>query len=198
MRNDILSCPNNLDLCHENTDYSQSDRGHESFVNESPAEPVLDEHVAPLNFDTSVTVSSGEHLLSTETVPPISSTENQKSTEISEEDVSSQISCTNNDSPTFSPMADQSPQTQGEIKFAALSPSSPPFFNGSKIHERNRGCPLRIGNCQRSRKPKAKRWTHVKHPKPHSAVVPSEVSLQPDLEDVEGMLFVSFVAKVWL
>lgn len=190
-----------MDLCRENTDYSESDRGHKSVVNEGPAEPVLDEHVAPLNFDPSVTVSLDKHLAITdETVPLISSTENPKSTESSEKDVSSPISCTNNGSCTDSPMAAQTPQTRGEIKSAAVSLCSPPFLNGSQSHERNRGRVLRNQSLENKkiRKSRSKWWTHVKRANSCSVVVPPKVPSQPDLEDVEGMLFVSFVAKVWV
>lgn len=197
MRNDILSCQNNMDLSQEKTDYSESDGESEAVANESPAEPVLDEQAATLDFAPSVTVSIEERLPSTgETVPPISITENLKPSEASEDDAHSQISCTNYESPTNPSMAAQISQTQGEIKSAIVSLPSPPLHNDNQVHEQKPDHPLRNRHYQRGRKAKSKRWSNVKYAKPRPAVVPPNVSLQPDLEDVDGMLFVSFVAKV--
>ncbi|KAB5539873.1 hypothetical protein PHYPO_G00094200 [Pangasianodon hypophthalmus] len=190
MRNATLSCPNNMTLCQENTDCSENDRGDEAVVNQRPAETVLDEHVTPLGFEPSVTVSLEERLSSTgEPVPPISSTENPRCSEASA--VNSQISCTNSESPTKSTMAAQSPETQEEMK----SLPRPHSLNGSQVHERKPGCLYRRRHYRRGRKAKSKWWSNVKYAKPPPAVVPLNVPLQPDLEDVEGMLFVSFVAK---
>ncbi|MCJ8743742.1 hypothetical protein PDJAM_G00097680 [Pangasius djambal] len=194
MRNATLSCPNNMALCQENTDNSENDGGDEAVVNKCPAEAVLDEHVVPLGFEPSVTVSLEERLPSTvEPVPPISSTENPKSSEASA--VNSQISCTNSESPTKSSMAAQSPETHGEIKSAAVSLPRPHSLNGSQVHERKPGCLYRRGHYRRGRKAKSKWWSNVKYAKPPPSVPPLNAPLQPDLEDVEGMLFVSFVAK---
>ncbi|XP_058235383.1 MAX gene-associated protein isoform X3 [Hemibagrus wyckioides] len=189
MKNAILSSSND-------TDCSENDRGNETGVYKCPAEPVLNEHVAPLEFETSVTVPLEEPLPSAdEPVPPISSTENSKSSESFEHDVSSHIGCKDSDSPTESSMSAPSPQTPGQIKSAAASMPGPPFLNGSQVHERKPGHLFRLRRFQRRRKAKSKRWSKTKYTKPPPAVVPPSVPLHPDLEDVEGMLFVSFVAK---
>lgn len=49
-------------------------------------------------------------------------------------------------------------------------------------------------------KAKAKRWSNVKYARAAASRVnrPVDVSMQPDLEDVDGVLFVSFTAKVCL
>ncbi|XP_077096335.1 uncharacterized protein mgab isoform X2 [Siphateles boraxobius] len=64
------------------------------------------------------------------------------------------------------------------------------------------GVPRRVrGRPRRSRgawKPMAKRWSNVKYCRSAGRVsraVERDVSLQPDLEDVDGVLFVSFTAK---
>lgn len=189
MGNAALNCQNNMALCQEN-------RGNETVVNKCPAEPVLDEHVEPLDIEPSITLE--EPLQSTdEPVPHISSTENPKSSDISEDAVNSQISCTNSEPPTKSSMAAQSPRTQEEIKSAAVSLPRPPFLNGSQVYERKSGHLFRRRRYRRSRKAKSKWWSNVKYAKhPPPAVEPLTVPLQPDFEDVEGILFVSFVAKV--
>ncbi|KAK3542258.1 hypothetical protein QTP86_021449 [Hemibagrus guttatus] len=189
MKNAILNSPNNAD-CSEN------DRGNETMVYKCPAEPVLDEHVAPLEFETNVTLPLEEPLPpADEPVPPISSAENSKSSESFEHDVSSHIGCKDSDSPTESSMSAQSPQAQGEIMCAAASLPGPPFLNGSQVHERKPGHLFRLRHFRRGRKAKSKRWSKTKYTKPPPAVVPLNIPLHPDLEDVEGMLFVSFVAK---
>lgn len=48
-------------------------------------------------------------------------------------------------------------------------------------------------------KPKAKWWSNVKYARAAAAArvnKVTDVSMQPDLEDVDGVLFVSFTAKV--
>lgn len=193
MRIANFSFPTDMALCQENTDNSENDGGNEAVVNKCPLEPVLDEHVAPLDFEPSVTESLEEPLPSTdEPVPQLSSTENPRSSEASKDAVKSQIICANSDSPTKSSMATPSPQTRGEIESGAVSLPRPPFLDGSQVHEHKPG-----HRCnRRSRKAKSKRWSNAKYAKSPPAVVPLNVPLQPDLEDVEGMLFVSFVAKV--
>ncbi len=47
-----------------------------------------------------------------------------------------------------------------------------------------------------ARKAKAKWWTNVKHRCAAVSSVSSAASMQPDLEQVDGVLFVSFTAKV--
>lgn len=191
MRNATLSCPDDMDLCQENAVLSESDRASTVVVNDKPVDPVLNEHVAPLDFEPSVTVSLDELLPSTdETVPPISSTENLKS---SEDAVNSQISCTNFESPIQSSMAAQS---HGEVKSAGVSLPRPPVFTGSQVHEHKPDCLLRHRHCHRGRKARSKWWSNVKYARTCPAAVPLNVNSEPDLEDVEGMLFVSFVAKV--
>lgn len=190
MKNAILSSPNDSD-CSEN------DRGNETGVYKCPADPVLNEHVAPLEFESSVPVPLEEPLPSAdELVLPISSTEDSKSSESFEHDVSSHIGDKDSDSPTESSMSAPSPQTPGEIKSAAASLPGPAFLDGSQVHEQKPGHLLRLRRFQRRRKAKSKRWSKTKYTKPPPAVVPPSVPLHPDLEDVEGMLFVSFVAKV--
>ncbi|XP_051500229.1 MAX gene-associated protein-like [Myxocyprinus asiaticus] len=48
---------------------------------------------------------------------------------------------------------------------------------------------------RKARKAKSKWWSNVKYAKPPDVMRPIDVSMQPDLEDVDGMLFVSFTAK---
>lgn len=192
MENATLSCPDDLDLCRTNTDYSESDGGNKAVVNKCLVEPVLHEHVAPLDFEPSVAESLEEPLRSTdETAPPISSCENLKS---SEDAVNSQLNCTNYESPSKASMAAQS---QGEIRSAAVSPLRPLYRNGSQVQARKPARLLRHRYWHRGRKTKwSKWWSNMKYARPSPAAVPLNVSLQPDLEDVDGMLFVSFVAKV--
>lgn len=191
MRNATLSCPNDLDLCRTNTDYSESDGGNKAVVDKCLVEPVLHEHVAPLVFEPSVAESLEEPLRSTEeTAPPISSSENLKS---SEDAVNPQLNCTNHESPSKSSMAAQS---RGEIRSAAVSLLRPLYLNGSQGLARKPARLLRHRYCHRGRKAKSKWWPNMKYARPCPAAAPLNVSLQPDLEDVDGMLFVSFVAKV--
>ncbi|XP_051951593.1 MAX gene-associated protein [Xyrauchen texanus] len=53
----------------------------------------------------------------------------------------------------------------------------------------------RSNRWRKARKAKSKWWTNVKYAKPPDVMRPVDVSMQPDLEDVDGMLFVSFTAK---
>ncbi|XP_060773758.1 uncharacterized protein magl isoform X4 [Neoarius graeffei] len=185
MGNATLNCQNNVALCQEN-------KGNETVVNKCPAEPALDKHVATLAFESSITLE--EPLQNTdEPVPLISGTENPKPPDVSEDAVNSQVSCTNSESPTKSSVA---AQTREERKSAAVFLPRPPFLNGSQVREQNSGHLFSRRPYRRSRKAKSKWWSNVKYAKhPLAAVEPLNVPLQPDLEDVEGMLFVSFVAK---
>ncbi|XP_053344957.1 MAX gene-associated protein isoform X1 [Clarias gariepinus] len=188
-RNDTLGCPNNIASCQESTDYSKND----AVVNKCPAETEPDEYLAPLDFESIIAVSLEEILPSTgEPVPPMSSSKNPNT---SEDAVDSQISCTNSESPTNSSTAAQSPQAHWEPKSADLSLSRPPFLNRRQAHKHKPGPMLRCRRNRRGRKAKSKRWSNVKNAKPPAQVMPHNVPVQPDLEDVDGMLFVSFVAK---
>ncbi|XP_060722458.1 MAX gene-associated protein [Tachysurus vachellii] len=182
MKNGILSCPNN-------TDYSENDRGNDSVYN-CTAEPVLDEYMAPLEFEQSDPLE--EPLpIADEPFPHISSTENSKSSESFEHAVSSYLGCQDSGSPTKTLMSARSSQTEREIKSVAASLPRPPL-NASQVHERKSGHPLKR---RRGKKAKSKLWSRAKYKKPPPTVVPLNAPLHPDLEDVEGMLFVSFVAK---
>ncbi|XP_027005297.2 uncharacterized protein magl isoform X2 [Tachysurus fulvidraco] len=182
MKNAILSCPNN-------TDYSENDRGNDSVYN-CTAEPVLDEYMAPLEFEQSDPLE--EPLpIADEPFPPISSTENSKSSESFEHAVSSYLGCQNSGLPTKTLMSARSPQTEREIKSVAASLPRPPL-NASEVHEQKSGHLLKR---RRAKKAKSKLWSRAKYKKPPPTVVPLNAPSHPDLEDVDGMLFVSFVAK---
>ncbi|KAF5908503.1 MAX gene-associated protein-like isoform X1 [Clarias magur] len=187
-RNDTLGCPNNIALCQESTDYSEND----AVVNKCPAETVPDEYLAPLDFESIVAISLEENLPSTnEPVPRMSSPKNKKT----EGAVDSQISCTNCESPTNTSTAAQSPQTHWKPKSVDLSLPRPHFSNRNQVHERKPGPMLRCRRNRRGRKAKSKRWSNVKYVKTPARIMPPNVPVKPDLEDVDGMLFVSFVAK---
>ncbi|XP_073667471.1 MAX gene-associated protein isoform X2 [Paramisgurnus dabryanus] len=53
----------------------------------------------------------------------------------------------------------------------------------------------RSKRLRRARKAKSKWWSNVKYKKAVVHLDPADVSVQPDLEDVDGMLFVSFGVK---
>ncbi|XP_051510304.1 T-box-containing protein TBX6L-like [Myxocyprinus asiaticus] len=53
----------------------------------------------------------------------------------------------------------------------------------------------RSNRWRKARKAKSKWWSNVKYAKPPDIINPIDMSMQPDLEDVDGMLFVSFTAK---
>ncbi|TSK58026.1 Mitogen-activated protein kinase-binding protein 1 [Bagarius yarrelli] len=185
MRNAILRNPN--------TDYIENGGSTKAVLNKCPAEPVLGEHMAALEFDPSESVSLEESMPATvEPVPPISSTEHSKSCL---DFVISEKGCTDSNSPTESSMSAQSSQTLGEIKSATVFPPRPPFLNAGQVQERKPGHLIRRRLYRRGRKAKAKCWSNAKYRKPAPADVPQKGPLHPDLEDVEGMLFVSFVAK---
>ncbi|KAI5611254.1 MAXprotein-associated protein-like [Silurus asotus] len=168
--NTKLNCPNNIPLCQENTDYNKNNV-----------------HMAPLDVEPCVTETLEETLSSTnEPLPSISSTENPNISQTFEDAVNTQINDTHSESPTHFSVP--------EIK-AAGSPPRSPFLNDSHVQVHKPGHLCRRKYNRRRRKAKAKWWSKTKYSKPLPDVVPLKAPLQPDLEDVEGMLFVSFVAK---
>ncbi|XP_046692639.1 MAX gene-associated protein isoform X2 [Silurus meridionalis] len=171
IRNDTkLNCPNNIPLCQENTDYNKNNV-----------------HMAPLDVEPCVTETLEETLSSTdEPLPSISSTENPNISQTFEDAVNTQINDTHSESPTHFSVPEMND---------AGSPPRSPYLNDSHVQVHKPGHLCRRKYNRRRRKAKAKWWSKTKYAKPLPAVVPLKAPLQPDLEDVEGMLFVSFVAK---
>lgn len=58
------------------------------------------------------------------------------------------------------------------------------------------GVACRSRRMRKARKAKSKRWSNVKYTKAAVHLGPADMTMQPDLEDVDGMLFVSFGVKV--
>lgn len=59
-----------------------------------------------------------------------------------------------------------------------------------------RGVGCRSRRLRKARKAKSKRWSNVKYVRAAVHLPPADTSMQPDLEHVDGVLFVSFGVKV--
>uniref|UniRef100_A0A4W4FL12 T-box domain-containing protein n=1 Tax=Electrophorus electricus TaxID=8005 RepID=A0A4W4FL12_ELEEL len=165
---------------------------------EHPIEPALVENVAPLVVELNETVSLEQPPQTTD--GPVSSAAATESLKFdSKHVVKSQITYAHGKSPTKSFMTAHVPQPLEKVKLKVAAVSLPRlhFLNSSQVNKQNTQPPFLHRRFQRGRKAKAKCWSTVRCSQaPPPVVAPLDVSLQPDLEDVEGMLFVSFAAKV--
>ncbi|XP_035380677.1 MAX gene-associated protein isoform X2 [Electrophorus electricus] len=181
-------CQNSVVSCKEDV----NGRGKEH-----PIEPALVENVAPLVVELNETVSLEQPPQTTD--GPVSSAAATESLKFdSKHVVKSQITYAHGKSPTKSFMTAHVPQPLEKVKLKVAAVSLPRlhFLNSSQVNKQNTQPPFLHRRFQRGRKAKAKCWSTVRCSQaPPPVVAPLDVSLQPDLEDVEGMLFVSFAAK---
>lgn len=197
MKKAASSYLNGVSLCKEDMNSSENDKGQEAVVKQPLAPPGLHEHVTPLDIEPHVTASIQVPPQTINgLVAPVSSAESLKFT--SEDAVNSQISYAHEKSPVESAVPAQVSHSRGrrKQKVPAVSLPQQALLYTNEVNRRNAPSPFRRKPFRRAKKPKSKCWSHARYSKPHSVITPLEVSLRPDLDDVDGMLFVSFTKKV--
>ncbi|XP_022542629.2 MAX gene-associated protein isoform X2 [Astyanax mexicanus] len=168
-----------------------SKKAVDSGENDEPSltTPALDEQVTLSTVQHSVKTSIQEPPQAINgTVSPMSTTESAKL--LCEDAVHSQISNLLHTEPVTNAPVFLS-QGRMKLKSAVASFVKTPFRHNIPLHLRRR---------PKARKPKNKWWTNVRYSRRNPVCATPQratpnVTLQPDLEDVEGMLFVSFTAK---
>ncbi|XP_017538692.1 MAX gene-associated protein isoform X2 [Pygocentrus nattereri] len=172
-------------LCKEEINSNETNEDKE-VVKQSLTQLALDEHLAPLDVEPSVTAPIQEPSQTMNGSPASSNV-------VSREAVHSQLGYAHGKSPTEAAISAQVSQGRMKPKFSALP--KPRLLNTSQVNRRNTTAHFRRKPFRRARKARSKWWSSVRYSKPPLVIPPPDVSLQPDLEDVEGMLFVSFAAK---
>ncbi|KAI4885412.1 hypothetical protein NFI96_018042, partial [Prochilodus magdalenae] len=170
MKNAVSGYMNGVALCKDDVK-SKEPGGVKDIVKQSLAQPTLDEHVAALSVEPSLTLSIHK--------PPQAINRPSESTKVASQDA----------------VKSQMTQERMKMKLSAGSLPKPTFHNTSQLNRRNTAIHFRRKPFRRARKAKSKWWSNAKYSKPPPVIPPLDVSLRPDLEDVEGMLFVSFAAK---
>ncbi|XP_036437677.1 MAX gene-associated protein isoform X2 [Colossoma macropomum] len=189
MKNAVSGCLNGVALCKEDVNSNENNSGKE-VVQQSLTKPALDEHLAPLDVEPSVTASIQEP---SRTVNGSTASSNV----VSKDAVNSQLSYAHGKLPTEAAISAQVSQSQGRMKLKLSALPKPCLLKTSQVNRRNTTAHFRRKPFRRARKARSKWWSNVRYskPPPEGVIPPPDVSLQPDLEDVEGVLFVSFAAK---
>ncbi|KAL6486349.1 hypothetical protein MHYP_G00057410 [Metynnis hypsauchen] len=170
MKNAVSGYLNGVALRKEEINSNETD-GDKEVVKQSLTKLALDEHLAPLDVEPSVTTPIQEPSRT----------------------VNSQLGYAHVKSPTETAISAQVSQGRMKLKFSALPKTR--LLNTCQVNRRNTTAHFRRKPFRRARKARSKWWSSVRYSKPPPVIPPPDVSLQPDLEDVEGMLFVSFAAK---
>ncbi|XP_072539494.1 uncharacterized protein mgab [Salminus brasiliensis] len=180
---------NGVALCKETVDSKEKDK-------QPITKPALDKHGTPLAVQPSVNTSIQEP---PQTINgPVSSVGTTESSKvISEDAINSPISNAHGKSPAESVMFAPVFLSQGrkKLKLSSVSLAKPPFLSTSQVNRRNTTASFRCKPFRKARKAKSRWWSNVRCTKPAPVFASPDVTLQPDLEDVQGMLFVSFAAK---
>ncbi|KAL7888261.1 hypothetical protein AOLI_G00032350 [Acnodon oligacanthus] len=185
MKNAVSGYLNGVALRKEEMNSNETD-GDKEVVKQSLTEPALDEHLAPLDVEPGVIAPIQEP---SQTVNGSTASSNV----VSKDAVNSQLGYSHGKSPTEAGISAQVSQGRMKLKFSALP--KPRLLNTSQVNRRNPTAHFRRKPFRRARKARSKWWSSVRCSKPPPVIPPPDVSFQPDLEDVEGMLFVSFAAK---
>ncbi|XP_062858589.1 MAX gene-associated protein [Trichomycterus rosablanca] len=176
-----LSYSNDITVCKETFNCSKN----EIVVRENQTNPPLVELVTSSDIKPSENKSLQEPLQSTEeAVLPQSNPEASK--HISDA-ANSQISLTDSKSPNDSLPADIS-QTQENSKLDSVE-----LLLQAQLSDEHNTTDLFPQKLTEVTKAKSKWWS--KYARPLPVTTTPDISLQPDLDDVDGMLFVSFGAK---
>ncbi|XP_066533267.1 MAX gene-associated protein isoform X2 [Hoplias malabaricus] len=187
MRNVVSGYLSGVALCKEDVDCSENEKVKEVVVKQPSIAP--DVHVAPLDVEPVVTTSIQDDPQNINGhVPLISNT--QSSEPIPDDAGNSQISFTHEKSSSQSAVTDQIPQSKGRQQL-----SKSPYYNTRPENKPNTTAHYGYKPFRRAKKPKSKWWSNIKYSKPPPVIPPLDVSLRPDLEDVDGMLFVAFAEK---